>query len=115
MKVQTRYRSMIPAALAIFSLTLLGFVGTAAAAAGGNGGTAGKSGDAPGQVKKDDAAPTDTSTTADSSSSSSTDSPANANSVHDANNGPGGQVCDGDPNNAPGAGGVYENTCPAGP
>jgi hypothetical protein len=36
-------------------------------------------------------------------------------STHDADNGPGGQVCDGDPSNEPGAGGNYENTCDAGP
>jgi hypothetical protein len=65
---------------------------------------------APGQTKKaEEPAPSDGTPTA-------ADHPEGY-STHDASaaNGPGGQVCDGDPNNAPGAGGNYENTCPAGP
>src|SRR3954453_22071770 len=117
MKVQVRYRSMALAALAIFLLAVAAF--PQSAFAGTTNLDKGKSESAPGQAK--DAPGEDTSSAASSTDSQpSAGTPTAADnpegySNHDQTNGPGGQVCDGDPNNAPGAGGNYENTCPAGP
>jgi hypothetical protein len=117
MKVHTRNRSMVLAALAICLLAIAAFPQTAFA-----GTSNGKKGEAPGQVKKD--GPADENQAAASAPASDTQPSAGTPTAadnpedysnHDATNGPGGQVCDGDPNNAPGAGGNYENTCPAGP
>jgi hypothetical protein len=106
MRLQFGYRRAGLAALAI-SFLLLGSSATLAGAAPSPDGRGRDS--APGQVKKEApaAAPSaGTPTAADHPEGYST---------HDAENGPGGQVCDGDPDNEPGAGGNYENTCPDGP
>ena len=111
MKVRVRYRSVLLAALAVSLLAIAAFPQTAFA-----GTSNGKKDAAPGQVKRDGAA--DQNQAAASQPSAGTPTAADypeGYSNHDQTNGPGGQVCDGDPNNAPGAGGNYENTCPAGP
>jgi hypothetical protein len=101
---------MALAALAIFLLAIAAFPQTAFA-----GTSNGKKDAAPGQVRKD--GPADENQANDTPSAgtpTAADHPEDY-STHDQTNGPGGQVCDGDPDNAPGAGGNYENTCDAGP
>jgi hypothetical protein len=107
-----RYRTAALAALAISLVMFAGFPALAGATGKSDTANGGKA-SAPGQAKK---APETTASTTEPSSGTPTaaDHPEGF-STHDATNGPGGQVCDGDPNNAPGAGGNYENTCPAGP
>ena len=110
MKVQVRYRSMVLAALAICLLAIGAFPQTAFA-----GTSNGKKGEAPGLTKKDGAADQNQANeTPSAGTPTAADNPEDY-SNHDQENGPGGQVCDGDPDNEPGAGGNYENTCPDGP
>lgn len=106
MRLRFEYRRAGLAALAI-SFLLLGSSATLAGAAPSPDGRGRES--APGQLKKEApaAAPSSGTPTA-------ADHPEDF-SNHDADNGPGGQVCDGDPTNEPGAGDNYENTCPDGP
>jgi hypothetical protein len=104
---------MALAALAIFLLAVAAFPQTAFA--GTSNPDKGRSESSTGHERK-----AEVTAAAASDSQPSAGTPTAADnpedySNHDATNGPGGQVCDGDPNNAPGAGGNYENTCPAGP
>ena len=110
MKIQFRYRSMALAALAISLLAIAGFPQTSSAGAAANANNARaemaaeKKAAAPGQEKKDAADETvwPAANNEDNSAGPTT---------HGSENGPGGQVCDGDPDNEPGDGGNYENTC----
>jgi hypothetical protein len=124
MKIQIRYRAMVLAALAISLLAISAFPQTAFAGQSNNGKSEiaqerqseerGRA-NAPGHA--DDQAAENSASSADQPSAGTPtagDHPEDY-SNHDQTNGPGGQVCDGDPNNAQGAGGNYENTCPAGP
>lgn len=106
MRLPFGYRRAGLAALAI-SFLLLGSSATLAGAAPSPDGRGRDT--APGQVKKEAPA-----TTPSEGTPTASDHPESY-STHDADNGPGGQVCDGDPTNEPGAGGNYENTCDDGP
>ena len=112
MKIQFRYRTMALVALAISLLAIAGFpqVSSAGAAANANNArsemAAEKKAAAPGQEKKAEGADAD----APSPVANNEDDSAGP-TTHGSENGPGGQVCDGDPDNEVGDGGVYENTC----
>jgi hypothetical protein len=106
MKLQVRYRTIGWFALAISLLIVAGVPQLAGAES--------RRADAPGQVKKAPASEPAASSSPSSGTPTAADHPEDY-SKHDADSGPGGQVCDGDPDNEPGAGGKYENTCPAGP
>ena len=114
MMVQVRYRTMALFALAISLLVLAALPQMAGAES--------RRGEVPGQEKRAAAAAPAADQGANAASApapTSADSAAAAEasdaSTHDADSGPGGQVCDGDPDNEPGDGGNYENTCDAGP
>ena len=118
MKVQVRFRSVVLAALAISLLAFAGFPQ--------NAGAESRRLDAPGQAKKaGEPEPTPAPAAAPAEETKATPSAGTPTagdedvvegySNHGPNTGPGGQTCDGDPDNADGAGGAYENTCPAGP
>ena len=116
MKIQNRYRTMGLAALAISLLAIAGFPQMSSAGASANANNARaemaaeKKAEAKGQERKAEAsaASTATPTAADSPQGTTT---------HDGDNGPGGQVCDGDPTghsdtgNGANAGDNYDNTC----
>ena len=108
MRFHFRYRPLLLAALAISSLAFVGLGQPAGAAPRDEHGFA----SAPGQLKK--TGENEPPTTPSAGTPTAADVPEGF-SAHDEDNGPGGQVCDGDPSNEPGAGGNYENTCPAGP
>jgi hypothetical protein len=113
MKLHFHSRPAALAALAISLIVLAGFPQLAGAASANGAGKGRES--APGYAKK---LPPPDQAQAEATPSAGTPTAADhpeGSSTHDATNGPGGQVCDGDPSNAPGAGGNYENTCPAGP
>ena len=96
------------AALAISLLAIAGFpqISSAGALANANNSkaeiAAEKRADNNGQAKKADAEVWPAANNEDNSAGPTT---------HGSESGPGGQVCDGDPDNEVGAGGNYENTC----
>ena len=112
MKIQIRYRSMVLAALAVSLLAIAGFPQTTSAGAQANANNAraevaaDKKAAAPGQDKKADASADDTVWPAANNEDDSA-----GPTTHGSETGPGGQICDGDPDNEPGDGGNYENTC----
>ena len=109
MKIQFRYRTMVLAALAISLLAIAGFPQTAWAGNASNARAeqaAERRESAPGQERK---AGDDTDTAPQPAANNEDDDAGPT--THGSDNGPGGQTCDGDPDNADGAGGVYENTC----
>ena len=109
MKIQNRYRTMALAALAISLLAIAGFPQTAWAGANANNARAEMAAEKKaannGQAKKAD------STTAEPSPAANNVDGQAGPTTNGSESGPGGQVCDGDPDNEPGDGGNYENTC----
>jgi hypothetical protein len=115
MRIQFRYRTMVLAALAISLLAIAGFPQTVSAgAADANNArqeiAAQKRAEAKGQGGGNDAPSAGTPTAADNPEGETT---------HDGGNGPGGQICDGDPDGssdggtgANGSGEYYDDTCP---
>lgn len=117
MNLHFRYRAVAPIALAISSLGLIGFVGTASAAStpSKSKGAETSAAHANANAGKDEQA---SSTTNDAAAPAAGPAVAastspSSSAVHDASSGPGGQVCDGDPSTksdtGSGANGGYNN------